>query len=309
MHRGSLFKFFYQNPALHAFRRKMESVLVWMFPRKHHVWLWIWTLGAILSASAVLYLLDRYLNSKQRRRLVLTMTFVAGWFYAFEYLLPGIGKDKVNFLTAGVQPLGYACSVIGAFPLAMGIINLGRIHGANIARSRPGWYNSVAFFISLIAMMIVATLNDLCKRHAFHMHGDIYFTMYDIAFTGFQTPLGASVFASLGFYITTAAYRAFRVKSREATILLVAGFIVMLGQVPVGNYLTSWIHQSWAPIGGPHGFHLANLRIEKLAYWILTVPNAAAIRGISFGLEIGGVAMCLRMWFSLERGSYYDKEF
>jgi hypothetical protein len=152
-------------------------------------------------------------------------------------------------------------------------------------------------------MMTVTTLNDLCKRD--HLSGPIYAAMYDIAFKGFQVPLGASMFASLGFFITTAAYRAFRIKSREATILLIAGFIVMLGQVPVGNYMTIWVRESWS-IGG---FHLANLRIEKLAYWILTVPNAAAIRAIAFGLEIGSVAMSLRMWFSLERGSYYDKEF
>jgi hypothetical protein len=273
--------------------------LHWMFLPKHGRQKWEFIIGAVLLGALVLFLLDRFLNSRNRRRFVLTLTFIAGFFYALEYLLPGYGPKKENFLTSYIDPVGFAWAVIGAFALSLGMINLGRIHGKQVVSRARGYHNSVAFFAALVGTMVIGFIyqydqNNPAKNGTYH-----------IMFDGFLQPLGASMFATLGFYITSAAYRAFRIRSREAMIMLVAGFIVMLGQVPVGSLLTRWIGDGWV-IGG---FHLANLRFERLAYWILTVPNAAAVRAIGFGIEVGGVAMGLRLWMSLERGSYFDKEF
>jgi hypothetical protein len=80
---------------------------------------------------------------------------------------------------------------------------------------------------------------------------------------------------------------------------LIAAFIVMLGQTPIGFFFTSWIPR--------HGL-ISNLRLENLSYWILTRPNMAAQRGIDFGIGVGALAMGLRIWFSLERGSFFDSE-
>jgi hypothetical protein len=81
--------------------------------------------------------------------------------------------------------------------------------------------------------------------------------------------------------------------------MLVAAFIVMLGQVPVGAWMTSWLPA--------HGF-LSSFRLENVSYWILNQPNSAAQRGMRFGIEIGALAMALRTWLSLERGSFFDQE-
>jgi len=50
------------------------------------------------------------------------------------------------------------------------------------------------------------------------------------------------------------------------------------------------------------------LRLEVIKEWLLTVLNAAALRAIAFGLGIGSLAISLRIWLSLERGAYFEKE-
>jgi hypothetical protein len=135
-----------------------------------------------------------------------------------------------------------------------------------------------------------AALTRSEKRHEFAS------TTYDVLFNGMFNSLDSTMFAILAFFIVSAAYRAFRVRSAEATLMMLSAFIIMLGQVPLGIVLTQWI---------PHDGHFAIFRLEKMARWILTGINAAAFRAIIFGILMGYLAMSLRVWLSLERGSYF----
>jgi hypothetical protein len=45
-----------------------------------------------------------------------------------------------------------------------------------------------------------------------------------------------------------------------------------------------------------------------MANWILKKVNSPAIMAIDFGLGVGGLATALRLWLSLERGSYFEEE-
>jgi preprotein translocase subunit SecG len=107
-------------------------------------------------------------------------------------------------------------------------------------------------------------------------------------FLNMFVPLDATMFSLLAFFIASAAFRAFRARSFEATALLIAGCIVMIGRVPLGEQLS---------------FSLAgnDISFASVAGWILNNPNAAAQRGILLGVLLSMVAISLRIMFGIER--------
>ncbi len=97
----------------------------------------------------------------------------------------------------------------------------------------------------------------------------------------------------------SASYRAFRVRSRDALLMLAAAVVLMLGQVNAGQWLTHWI---------PEDSTWSFLRVEVIANWLLSTVNMAAQRAVLFGLMVGELAMALRIWLSLERGAFFERK-
>lgn len=268
-----------------------------------------------------------FVPRRARKPMIAIITFVAGLYFSLEYLLPpkgtaetvldargginslmaslfgwylrplaasGLDPDQ-NFLSPSVQQLTTAWQVIAGFTFALGLWNLVHIHGKAILRASKNWFFSAMFFAGLVAMALAGFLST----YGPYKSAPASAAMFDLATRGLFFSLDAAMFSLIAFFIISAAYRAFRIRSVEATIMMASAFLVMLGQVPIGIWLTNWI-----PETGP----LHNFRLEHVSYWILTQPNAAAQRGINFGLAVGAMAMALRIWLSLERGSYFERE-
>jgi len=98
-----------------------------------------------------------------------------------------------------------------------------------------------------------------------------------------RRPLEATVMALLGFYITYAAYRAFRVRSTEATVMLLSAAVVILGSDAFGAWLTGGRLASWADFDN-------------------RVLNSGMQRGLLLGIGVATIAACIRMMLGLERG-------
>ena len=115
--------------------------------------------------------------------------------------------------------------------------------------------------------------------------------MFNVVFV----PLASTMYALLAFFVASASYRAFRAKNRESTILLLAAFVILLGQTPFGNILTAWV---------PDSFSI--LQVPNLAVWIMSSPNLAGQRAILIGIGLGVVSMSLRLILGVERSYLGD---
>ena len=249
-------------------------------------------LGDFLIFGGAFFGLLRMLPNRARKPLIMVVTFLAGLIYSLEFFLPPDPETDRNALTGLTEQVNVITNVLYAFAIGLGTWSLLTFHGKNLARRRPGWHNNLAFFVAFMAMMLAGFVKDARPSQETA-------NAFSILFQSTVVALGATTFSTIGFFIVSAAYRAFRIRSAEATLMLVAAFVVMLGQVPVGAAITNGIPaEGW----------VSSLRLENLSYWILNQPNMAAQRGIIFGVEVGALAMALRTWLSLERGSYFDQE-
>ncbi|MCI5064256.1 hypothetical protein MRY87_00875 [bacterium] len=108
--------------------------------------------------------------------------------------------------------------------------------------------------------------------------------VYLFFFEGLFVSLGSAMFSLLGVYIASAAYRAFRIKTVESFLMMMAALLVMLGQIPFYEYISG--------------------DLPAVRQWLLEVPNTAAFRAIKIGAAIAGLVMAFRMWFSIESESF-----
>ena len=106
-------------------------------------------------------------------------------------------------------------------------------------------------------------------------------SVFDKVYNQMYVPMQGTMFSLLAFFIASAAYRAFKIRSPEATILGVTAVIIMIGQVPIGSLL-------WDGMPG-------------LSAWIMNVPNLAAKRAILIGAALGAIATGMKVILGLER--------
>lgn len=275
---------------------------------------WAGIIGALVGSAVVLAILHQASNPA-KRVLIVVATFLAGLFSFLEFFLPpDPATDEARLggwsLTATSTTVGNAALVVGGFTFLLGIYNLAFIHGRNVSRRRPGWPNSLAFFLAFLVMVVAGFWRDWQEwfggpaappwiRDADPVNPALPRDLYTFLFEGFYRNLDATMFSILAFYIVSAAYRAFRIRTPEAALLMVVALILMMGQVPLGMALTNWI---------PAEGLISTLRIENFSQWVLTAINSPVQRAIAFGLGLGMLGMALRIWLSLERGTYFGQE-
>lgn len=290
----------------------LRSITTWLSTPRHG-----WELAAFLLAAAVVGIVVLFflcsVPPRYRKTIIVVVTFAAGLFYSLEFLVPPlkIWDPPANPLTAWRPFVANAALIVGSFALLLGIWNLLHIHGRAVLKRSAGWYNSAAFYVAFFGIMIAGFLRDWRANQlaslpegsngakALEIAAQADQQAFDILLNGFLISLEATMFSLIAFYIVSAAYRAFRIRSTEAALMMAAAAVIMLALVPVGVSITDWI---------PQGHFLSFLRVERIGYWLLVWPNMAAQRAIGFGIAVGALATGLRIWLSLERGSFFDRQ-
>lgn len=174
--------------------------------------------------------------------------------------------------------------ILTAFSLVLGVGSIVRYHVLRITRRIEHWPFS---WVTLIALGISAVIGvfggiDPAKPGLLPTQIRSFSFHIDSIYRYVMSPLASTMFSMLAFFMASAAYRAFRARNLESTLLLLAAFVMMLGAVPLGR--------------------LIHPRLPAFAEWILSVPNTAAKRGILFGVELGILATSLKIILGIERG-------
>lgn len=204
-----------------------------------------------------------------RRQLPLLVTMLTGLIFAAQYYIPHPASEAMlTSVTKWMQ-------IIGGFALVLGITSLFHVHAVKIRRKDAGWGYSLILYAGIVGTIIAGLLS----RGKESVEGVM--TAFGWTYSFVMVPLQGTMFALLAFFIASAAYRSFRARSREAAVLLTAAVIVMMGRVPLGEYLL--------PITG------------DLSQWILNVLNASVRRAILIGVSLGAVALSFKVIFGIER--------
>jgi hypothetical protein len=201
-----------------------------------------------------------------RRTIPLVLTFVVGMYPIFAFFVPHRYVSNLN------QDLDTWLVIVAAFALPLGVVNLVMTNIDKIKTRRRGWPDSIVLIAGLCLMTFYGIMGG---DQGFHPD-------FQRMFVNVVSPLQATMFSLLAFYVASAAYRAFRARNIEATVLLIAAIVVMMGRIPFGDMIT----------GG---------RMTPLSEWLMTKPNAAAQRGIIIGAALGAASMQIRVILGIER--------
>ena len=220
-----------------------------------------------------------------KREVPLLITAVIGLFMIASFFVPHQSVSvTADFLQASAV-------ILVAFGYVLGGANALRVNFDAIYKRSPGWPYKVVLVASLLATVIVGAIEGPGFLQAGMRSKWIYDWIY--------SPMQATMFALLAFFIASAAFRAFRIRTVEAGLLAVAALIVMLGRVPLGDLLTDWVFRM---PGAPHTLHLSSIQ-----EWIMDIPQNAAKRAILIGAALGVMATGLRVILGIER-SYLSGE-
>jgi hypothetical protein len=193
------------------------------------------------------------------------ITFCVGLFAFADYFITQQSVSRIGQLFSQWVP------IIASIALILGAISLIKHHYQRIRTRHKDRFYSLAALVS----MLVTSFFGL-------FFGVEDGTPFKVIFDSVYKPMTTAMFALLAFYLASAAFRTFRLRSFEAGLLFAAAFIVMLGRIPAGTMIASWLP----------GF---------ADEWIMDVFTTSAMRAIRIGAGLGMATLSLKIIFGLER--------
>ena len=204
-----------------------------------------------------------------RREVPIVITVVVGVFMVLKFFTEsGTTVAKIADEIEQWAILAAACAYV------LGVANLTRINGKKIIRKDPEWFYAGTLLFGMFATLTIGIVE-------FVKFGDSGEWSKWI-FSNIFRPLQMTMFSLLAFFIASAAFRAFRARSLEATLLLVSGVILLLGRVPFGDLL---------PL----------VSASDVQQWLMLYPSSGALRAVGIGAGLGLVATGLRIIVGIDR--------
>jgi hypothetical protein len=197
------------------------------------------------------------------------VTFLVGTALIAIFFIPHHAAQQVQTVL-----LDWA-NIVYAFALILGSVSLLLLHAKRVRAGGGQAFYSGVTVVALVGLSVAGMVQGVEEG-----------TLVNAVYNAVNAPLASTMFALLAFFIASAAFRAFRARNTEATLLLATALIMMFGRVSIGEFVWS-------------GF-------PPLTEWLLDVPNLAAKRGVAIGVGLGAISTALKIILGIDR-SYLGK--
>ncbi len=212
-----------------------------------------------------------------KREIPLILTAVVGFTFVIQFFVPHWPMGDLS------NTLSKWYSIISAFAIWLGGLNLLKISFEKILKKDKDWFFAAVTILSFFLILIIGLFFSGGRQYLEQGSG------FDWLYRNIYSPLSATMFALLAFFVASASYRAFRARNAQATVLLLAAFVVMAGRTPFGDWVSRMLFL-------PEGWWIGNLTNVIMNYF-----NVAGQRAIMIGISLGIVSTSLRIILGIER--------
>ena len=209
-----------------------------------------------------------------KRELVFVVTGIVAIVMMLSYFFNIPGISGANGAAGQLQTWAL---IIQLMAIGLGAINLVMVHYRQISRKTNMMIYS-AWFMVFFAILLILGFYGLFTS--------VQTAPYTWIFANVYTSLSTTLYAITGFYIFSAAYRAFRARNVDAAILLIGGIFVLLANAPIGEVI-------WG------GFPL-------IGNWFNNVGQLGGMRAFAVVAAFGLLAYGFRALIGKERGFYSE---
>ena len=246
-----------------------------------------------------------------------------GWFFDQPTFKSFVDDDATQWF-----------DILAAFAIFLGGLNLFKLQTQKVLMKQKGWQYSLFAIGGLLFAIVAGFFVKGNPEVAWGAHVTSKGTLFKWMFNYMVSPMQATMFALLAFYVASASYRAFRIRNFEATLLLSSGIIIMIGRVPLGSYISSWFilyllvlvggivvntifkNKQYTAIAVLSGILLVTIAGSSMGWpvdkpavfylpylqeWIYRYPNSAGSRSIMIGIGLGIFGTSIRYILGIER--------
>ena len=199
-----------------------------------------------------------------RRTIPLIITFIVGmlmigqWFFNINF---------IDNLATSIQQWGI---VVAAFAMGLGSVNIIIL---NLKRIKKREGTDWLYAIWLLVVFFTFSLIGIGYGSSSPLYTHLYNTILQ--------PLSGTMYPATLFFLISAIYRTFRIRSGPSILFVLTGAIILLGNAPV-------VGAMFPPL-------------VALKAWIMDVELTAAYRAILLGIGLGTIMLGFRFLFGLEQ--------
>jgi hypothetical protein len=171
--------------------------------------------------------------------------------------------------------------IVIAFALLLGVFNVIRVHARRL-QEKEGIPYSIVLLVAFLAVFVPGILSPSVVPDRLTDWVGPTGAIVSFANRYVQRPLQSTLFSLMAFFVFTAAWRAFRIRSAASFVMFVAALLVLLGSVKLS------IGIDWT-------------LLTETRNWIISVPVTAGARGILLGIALGTIVAGVRLLVGLDR--------